>query len=91
MTTVNKTSQHGDITIIEGSRKKVLEALRVDAREKRLESRKRHNLPLNVSSISGNLHPSILVTMASYQFEKLGLYALISVLNGHGVTQYKAV
>jgi plasmid maintenance system killer protein len=88
---IHKTSQHGDITIIEGNKKQVLEDLRVEARTKRRESRLRHNLTDDVHSIDKSLHQSELVTMASFKLENKGLNDLIELLNSHGVTNYKIV
>ena len=86
---IYKTSQHGDKTIFEGSKKNVLETLRTESREKRRSSRIAHKLDDTVHSIDKNKHLSQLVTMASFKLEQLGVIQLLNLLNSHGVTNYE--
>lgn len=83
-----KNNQHGNSEIYEGSRKDILNQLRIEARDLRRCSRLKKGLKDNIHSISSDLHPSKLVTMASYEFENKGLKQLLELLSNHGVCNY---
>jgi len=72
-----------------GSKKQVLNFLRTEARRMRRESRTSRHLPDDVHSINENLHPSKLVTMASFKLNDLDVDALLNLINNHGVLKYK--
>ena len=73
---------------LKGSKKEILTHLREEAGEKRRESRLLHRLDDNVHSIDSNLHQSRLVTMASFDLNKMNANQIIELLNNHGVIKY---
>jgi len=85
---VFKNNQTGNSKIFEGSKSSLLIQLREEARKIRRESRLRNGLEDSVHSISENLHPSTLVTMASFKLDFLGLRDLTNLLSNHGVCNY---
>lgn len=85
---VLKNNQHGNSEIFSGSRKEILKKLRNEAHEIRLSSRKKHNLEQNVHSINKHMHPSNLVTMASFEIKNKNLNQLLELLSNYGICNY---
>lgn len=71
-----------------GIKKQVLNYLRDEARRMRRESRTSRHLEDSVHAINENLHPSKLVTMASFKLNNLGIENLLELINNHGVLNY---
>ena len=73
-------------------RKDVLNFLRIEAHRMRRESRilmgKKFD---NVDSLPRHFHKSELVTMASFNLEKLGMEQLLKLINNHGVIKYEVI
>lgn len=88
---VEKHNQYGLSEIIKGTRKQVLQKLRMQASEKRMSSRKVHGLETSIAPLLRNQHSSELVCIASYELDKLSLNKLIELLSSHGVEKYKLV
>ena len=74
-----------------GSKRELLTRLRVLAHEKRTDSRSLKGLSLGVHAIDSSLHPSQLVTMASWKINVLDFERLIALLNGHGVLRFSKI
>ena len=73
---------------LKGSKKEILTHLREVAGEKRRNSRLLNKLPDSVHSINENLHQSKLVTMASFDLNKMRANQIIELLNNHGVIKF---
>lgn len=87
--TVTTTGQYqSSLTTFTGTKKQVLNYLRDLAVNFRRQSREAKKLPNSVHSIDVNLHPSKLVTMASFKIKTLGIQESISLLNNHGVLSF---
>ena len=87
--TIEITGQYKNSNmIVTGNKKNILSFLRDEARTKRRESRLTNKLEDHVGGISRDLHPSKLVTMASYHLMKKGVKELLELLNDHGVLKY---
>ena len=87
--TLTTTGQYAAInSTFTGTKKQVLNHLRDEARRMRRESRTSRHLPDNVHAIDENLHPSKLVTMASFRLNSLGIDSLLELMNNHGVIKY---
>ena len=54
----------------------------------RRESRISRRLEDSVSAINEKIHPSKLVTMASFKLNNLGIDSLLELMNNHGVIKY---
>jgi hypothetical protein len=90
MATLHTTGEYStsNSTMKFAGKKQLLAYLRSEARRLRTNSRSMRKLPLTVHAISAHLHPSKLVTMASFELQKLGVQELVTLLNYHGVIKY---
>lgn len=73
---------------LKGSKKEILTHLREVTGEKRRNSRLSNKLSDTVHSINENLHQSKLVTMASFELNKMGANQIIELLNNHEVIKF---
>jgi len=88
--TVTTTGQYAaSNSTFTGSKKQVINSLRVEASRMRRESRLSRKLEDSVHAINENSHPSRLVTMASFKINNLGMESLLELINNHGVIKYK--
>jgi hypothetical protein len=71
-----------------GTKKQVINYLRDEARRMRRESRTSRHLEDSVHAIDDDLHPSKLITMASFKLNNLGIDCLLDLINNHGVIKY---
>jgi len=74
-----------------GTKKEVRAFLIKTAKEKRRASRQLRNLEDSVHAINSNLHQSNLVTMASFDIQKLSNQEIVKLLNNHGVIKYRFI
>ncbi len=84
-TSGNYASSNSSFT---GTKKEVLNYLRVEACKMRRESRMAKHLPDNVHAIDISLHPSELVTVASFSLNNMSIEHLLRIMNKHGIIRY---
>ncbi len=71
-----------------GTKKRVLDFLRSEAREIRRGSRISNGLKDDVHSIDRSEHQSELVTMACFKLQDMRMEQILELINNHGVIKY---